>query len=221
MAGLQPGLARVTFLSQYENLQAVSNTFHIYDAALGHEPSLADCTQLGTDLLAWFSTTYRALLKTTSTWLSITVSQVPTAIAGTIPLAAATVVNLAGTGGALGANHGPDSITGIMQFKTPATSRRFRGHIFLPGPRDPAQAQTNLWDPAGTYTTACTALAAKFAAGNLGSVTWTGTTLPSYVMAIYSKAADKAGSSSVVAQCTGTHFDTRVHWLRSRERGAT
>lgn len=217
---LIPDLAKVTFLSNYENNQAVSNTFHIVNPGLGHEPSLPDLVQLGADLQSWFTTTYRAMLKTTSTWQSITVSQVPDAIGGTTPLAAATIVNLAGTGGALGANHGPDSITGVLQFKTPATSRRFRGHIFLPGPRDPAQAQTNLWDPAGSYTTASAALGAKFLAGCAPTATWTGTALASYFLCIYSKAADLAGVT-FIAECTNVHFDTKVHWLRSRERGVT
>lgn len=213
------GLARVNFSSTLASGQQVSNTFYVGKASLGSPPDLTTLTNLGTDLATWFSTTYRAILDTSAKFDTITVAQVSDPTAPAIGLEVQDAVALAGTRTPAG-SVGPQSLCGVIQLKTPNASRRFRGHLFAPPSMNGGDVgsgdKINL---ASGYGLQLSNLAAKFAAGAGTSPTWTGTTLSTWTLSIYSKRAASLGLASV-AICSTAVADGRWHWLRSRERGA-
>ena len=213
------GLAKVTFSSTLASNQQVSNTFYVGKASLGSPPDLTTLGNLASDLQTWFSTTYRAILDTSAKWDSITVYQVPDPTAPAVPLEYQLAVALAGTRTPAG-SIGPGSLCGVIQLKTPNASRRFRGHLFAPPSLNGGDVgsgdKINL---ASGYGLQLSNLAAKFAAGAGTSPTWTGTTLASWTLSIYSKRAASLGLASV-AICNTAVADGRWHWLRSRERGS-
>lgn len=215
---LYNGLARVNFLSQLASGQSVSNTFYVSNAAAGTPPDVTELAGLAADLNTWFTSTYKTTLMTVDTFQKITCYQVTDPTAPVLIEEASVFPNIAGTlTGASRTN--PDSVTGVLSFKTPNASRRYRGHIFLSGPNantdlngDKIATGSSWWTNAGN-------LAAKFAAGEMPTPTWTGTHLSHYALVIFSKAAALAAAPSV-ANVSACIVDPYVHWLRSRERGS-
>jgi hypothetical protein len=216
---LENGMVRVNFLSTLHSGQAVSNTFYLHDDGAGSPPAFDDMVTLANDLDAWFEAFYCALLQEDDLFKSITVYQVADPTAPEPVLEATNHVNSPGTNGA-GPRGTPDSIAALLSFKTPNASRRYRGHIFLPGTPDPSDLNGYVYVPTGGWKDARQALALSFAAGIITDITWTGDKLPDYNLVIFSKTAALAGGSPV-ANVSAVVRDDRVHWLRSRERGAS
>jgi hypothetical protein len=216
---LENGLVRVNFLSRLNSGQAVSNTFYMHDDGAGSPPAFDDMVTLGSDLNDWFGAAYLDMLQEDDLFQSITVYQVADPTAPEAVLEATFHANDAGTSGA-GPRGTPDSIAGVISFKTPNASRRYRGHIFIPGPDDPTQLNGDVYVPGGDYLERASILKGNFAAGIIGAITWTGDKLPDYNLVIFSKTAALAAAPAV-ANVSACVSDNRVHWLRSRERGAS
>jgi hypothetical protein len=212
------GLIKATFLSQLASGQSVSNSFHLAQPAGGSPPDVAELTGVATDLQTYFSTTYRNILMNVDTWQKITCYQVSDPLAPIVIEEASVFPNLAGTGSA-GSRSTPDSVAGVMSFKTPNASRRYRGHLILPGPWVNTALLNDKIDQTNNWWTNAIALVAKFATGLAPTPTWTGTHLSHYELAIYSNAAALASAPSVSA-VSAVVLDPYVHWLRSRERGS-
>lgn len=214
------GLAGVTFLSTAPNGQGISNTFHVSNPGAGSPPDLTELTALGTDLVTWFGTAYRATLGTTSTLVNVTTRQVSDPTTPSVILEAVTVVNGAGSRSVGAGSSVPYSLCGVLSLHTPNASRRSRGHMFLPPCQVSGPLAGNLLNTGDAYYTNAVALAAKFAAGCGVSPTWTGSHLSNYGLVIYSKTAAKVGAPSV-SLCSAATINPSVRWLRSRERGTT
>jgi hypothetical protein len=216
---LENGMVRVNFLSKLVSGQAISNTFYLHDDGAGAPPAFDDMVTLGEDIGDWFGDAYKGLLQEDDTFQSITVYQVADPTAPEPVLEATNHVNLAGTLGP-GPRGTPDSISGLISFKTPNASRRYRGHLFIPGTPDPTDLNGDIFVPTGDYADARTALQGNFQAGIITAITWTGDKLPDYNLVIFSKTAALAAAAST-ANVSAVINDNRVHWLRSRERGAS
>lgn len=217
-AGIVNGVASCTFLSTLAGGQAVSNTFHITNEG-SSPPDLATLNQLATDLAAWFTVTYKAMMTSGDTFNTITVRQVPDPAAPAPYEQAQVTVNVVGTHSGTG-SISPDSACGVLKLKTAFASRNSRGHLFLPPNKIASEFNGDLYNAGSAYMTNGAALAAKFAAGASLSPTWTGTDLPSWFLCIYSKALQLRSEPSVFV-CNAAVMDTKVHWLRSRERGSS
>lgn len=215
---LYNGVVKVTFLSQLASGQSVSNSFHLSDSGAGSPPDVAELTGLATDLQTYFDTTYRNVLMNADLFQKITCYQVTDPLAPVIIEEASVFPNQAGTGSA-GSRSTPDSVAGVMSFKTPNASRRYRGHIILPGPWVNTALLNDKIDQTNNWWTNALALVAKFATGIAPSPTWTGSHLSNYELVIFSKAAALASAASV-ANVSAVVLDPYVHWLRSRERGS-
>lgn len=214
------GLARVNILSTLRSGQAISNTFHIAKPGASAPPDFTDLGVLATDIAAWFETTYRAVLTSGDTMQKVTCYQVTDPTAIVLEEESSVTIAAVGTGDS-NPRTTPDSISAIMSIHTPNASRRFRGHLFLPGQWYAGGLDGDKWLVASdTWRTNALALVAKFSDGLLPSVSWTGTDLPDWNLAIYSKAAALASVASV-ANANACVLDEKVHWLRSRERGAS
>lgn len=219
MAGLHNGLARISILSFDISGQAVSNSFYVVDPGAGSPPNDGELAGLLTDLSAWFDTTYLALLWTGSTLDSWSAKQVVAPGGSDVPIEHVLSINAAGTAGSAGSTLLPEPICPVVSLKTGFASRRARGHMFLPpalksGSTDRQTFQT------GTWWTAVQAYTAKLAAGCGSSPSWTGTHLSNYNLCVYSKTADAAAETAIFA-CTTAVTGTKVHYLRSRAKGAT
>lgn len=213
------GLAQLQIQSTLSDGQAVNNTVHLANTGLGAPPDVTKLTDLATQWWTYFSATYLALSPTTMTVQQILTKQVIDPASGGIPLEAAHPVGTAGTRGT-GARQGPNSLCGVIAFKTPNASRRFRGHNFAPPIVDVASLSGNQLDPAGAYKTALDAYIVKLQTGCLPAVTWTGAELSSWHLCIYSHAAAVLSEPSVAATALVVRRD-KVSFLRSRERGGS
>lgn len=217
---LYNGLARVNFLSTLGSGQAVSNTFYIAKPGADTPPDFDTLGALATDLKAWFQTSYLACLVAQDTFKQITCYQVTDPTDPEIVEESTVTVAAVGTGNA-GPRTTPDSISAIMSLRTPNASRRFRGHLFLPGGWYSGDLNGDVWTiSSDTWRTNALALVGKFSDGLLPTVSWTGDDLPDWNLAVFSKAAAIAGVANV-ANVNACVFDEKVHWLRSRERGAS
>lgn len=209
-----PDIASVTFLSKLSTGQVCSNTFHIAKT-LGAAPDLATLTALSSDLQTYFDTTYRLMLTTSDTWLSVAVRQVPDPRSPGGQLEYVRTVNLAGTYAFT--RNMPESACGVLSIKTPVATRRARGHMFAPSMIDRGNIANRLI--AGSDATHLTALAARFANGTSTSgPAWTGTTLSSWILGVYSK-TDALAANPYFYGANAVTCDLTSHWLRSRERG--
>lgn len=216
---LLTNLAEVQFLTTMTSGQAVSNTFHISKGAGGSVPTLADLTNLAADIVTYFQTTYQATIATTDTFQSVTVRQVTTDPATDPAAQAQQTVAHVGTH-TLSGSAAPESACAVLRIKTPLASRRSRGHLFLPPGKVAADMAGDVWSAGSTYITNCNNLAAKFATGCLPTPTWTGSTLSAWTLCVYSKTAALA-AQPYVTLANAAVVDPKVHWLRSRERGAS
>lgn len=210
------GLARVTFLSKYGNGQAISNTFHIFNATAGAPPDLAELTQLGTDLHTYFATAYEAVLTADDTFVQITVGQVTDPTSPVVELEAVNTVNHVGS--LSSGRTTPRSAAVLFSLRSPVASRRSRGHLFLPGIPSSSSLNGDNWS--SSLLTNWNSLQALFNNGVAPTPTWTGAALADYYLAIYSKTGALLGEPSVNG-VSAVVVSPVVRWLRSRERGAS
>lgn len=214
------GAVSCNFVGHVASGQAFSNTFHLWDGTTsGDPPDLPALTTLASDLHTYFSTTYLAMLFTTSTWDSIKCSQISADPKTDPPLEAFLAVNAAGTR-VTGSGTLPDSMCGVMSIKSPIASRRYRGHLMLPPAFNPADVNGDNFAVSQPYYVAMLALAAKFETGVLPTPTWTGTELAHYTLSLFSRTALTAAEPAM-AFATAVVTQPKIHWLRSRERGTS
>lgn len=212
-------MCRATFLGTLANGQRTSNTIAIVNPGAGTAPTYADLQELGTELLTQFATTYKAIGTTTWTWDSILTKNV--VVPGTTDTyqEAATTVAAPGTRSDT-TTWIPDSVCGVLSLKTANASRRFRGHLFMQPARTQSSVGGNLLATGDGYHTALTNFATELAKGCIGGVGWTGGTLASFKLHVFSRAAAIAGAP-YVAECTAVTVRPDARWLRSREHGGS
>lgn len=206
-------------LSTLPDGQRVSNTVHIVNGGSGIPPDFAELSLLATQWATEFSTVYKALLKSDSTFDSVIARSVVQP--GTVDVyqeASATVAQagtLTGTGDAM-----PMSLCNVVGLQTPNASRRYRGHLMLPPVRDSANCNGNLLKASCTYRTNRDAFITELRKGEVGGAGYTGSSLSHYELCVFSKAGSLAGTGefSLVSGVVGRE---RLSWLRSRERGTT
>jgi hypothetical protein len=213
------GLAQLQIQSHMDDGQAVLNTLAICDPSSGSPPDVPTLLGLATEFWTWIASTYTALAPTTMTIDQVLARQVDDPASPGLILEAAHPVGVVGTRGT-GARQGPTSLCGVASIKTPTASRRFRGHNFLPPIIDVASLSGNNLDGSAAYATAATAYIAKLQAGCVTTLTWTGTHLSAWSLAIYSLKSDQLAGPPY-AQATLVTLKSKVAFLRSRERGGS
>lgn len=214
------GLAAINIITKDYRGQATSNTFHIVKPGESDPPSLAELTQLVTDLISWFQSSYLALIWGGGFFYSVSASQVQSTASPDPRIEYISVPNAAGTGGSAGSLVMPNEVCPVLSIHTSIASRRSRGHLFFPSTSKAGLSDNDTYTASGTYWTAVQALAAKFAAGATTSPTWTGTDLPAFSLCVFSRTAEKASESDIFI-ASGAVVSTKVHFLRSRSRGTT
>lgn len=214
------GLASVTMLSTLPSGQGCANTVHIAQETAGTPPSPAVLAQLAADWLAYFETTYRAILTTDSTFDSIKVAQVPDpTIAHDAYADFLLPVAVAGTR-TPGTEKAPEQACMCVSLKTNSGQRSYRGHLLLPSCISVGDLDGQDYDQTQPYYVAGAAFATKLQTGVGPAPTWTGTDLPNYSLSIYSRTLQTRAMPSVTGVVTVVPR-TAVHWLRSRARGTT
>lgn len=216
---LENQLAVVTFLSFTQFGQAVSNTFHITKGPGGSPPDLATLQGLADDLNAVFSDDYRSVLDEDSIFQQITVKQVADPTDPEPVAAALHTSGLAGTREITG-ELSPQSLCAVIRFRTAIASKRFRGHLFAPPCFQATDQNGDKFNVSTNYIGHLNNLASTFEAGSAGGDGWTGDTLSDWELCIFSKAAALESQPSV-SPVTAVTVPLDVHWLRSRERGAS
>lgn len=214
------GLAAVTLLSQNPSGQQCANTFHISKAGASSPPSTSDLATLADDLNTFLTTTYRAVIASEGTFVSIKVAQVPDPTIHDDPYADYLLpLNLAGT---RTVTHYllPQQACICLSLKTNSGQRSYRGHQLLPSCLSSDDANGQSFNTSDAYYEAAVAYAAKLIDGCGASPSWTGSLLPDYSLSIYSKTLQSAGHPSVTG-CITVVTNSLVHWLRSRNRGTT
>lgn len=209
-----PDIARCTFLSKLSTGQVCSNTFHIAKT-IGSAPDLTTLTNLANDLATYFDASYRLMLGTVDTFVSVTVKQERNPLSPGGELQYVKTLNLAGTYAFT--RNCPEALCGVISIKTPVATRRARGHFFAPPGLDRGNMVNRLWG--GNDGAHLTALAARFANGTSTSgPAWTGATLSSWILGVYSK-SDASAANPYFYGANAVTSDLTVHWLRSRIRG--
>jgi hypothetical protein len=214
------GLASVTLLSTLDTGQQCANTFHIANGSLGAAPDPATLANLASDLNSYIGTEYKAVLRTVDKLDAIKVAQVPDPTIPGDPYADYLLpLNAAGTRTAVDGLMPREACLCISE-KTNSGQRSYRGHMLLPPAGDVAAANGESWKTSQAYYLACAAFAAKLDDGAGTSPTWTGSTLHSWNLAIYSKTLQARALPSVTG-VIALVANARIHWLRSRARGTT
>lgn len=212
-------LVRVQFKGHLVDNQVAVNTFYI--TKVGHGvPSLADLTALSTDLATYFTTTYKALYRTDGMFDTVTCYQVSDPSLPVPVLEVQATVNAAGTRSTAGTG-GPDQLCAVLSLKTQLVGRRYRGHQFLPPSTIQADVTGAGFTVAGAYWVAVLAYAAKLQTGCLPTPTWTGSTLSSWTLCVFSTMAAKTLTPPYASGVFSVVATNRSHWLRSRYRGTT
>jgi hypothetical protein len=216
---LANGLASVQFLSHQSNLQVNSNTLHIFNPSAGAPPDVTELTTLATQIVAQFSTTYRALLVTSGTWDQVVLKSV--ALPGTtdIPGEAAAATNLAGTRTVTGTAV-PQALCGVISLRVPAATRRFRGHLFAPPAFNAGALSGNILNTSDPYWTNLSAFALELAKGTPTGAGWTGSSLSHYQLVVYSK-TQAAAALPYTGLVQAVVARPQASFLRSRQRGGT
>lgn len=217
------GLALAKFISVDSTGQQAVNTFHIVDETQSSPPDLSHLQGLANDLWSDFHTPYQALLTPGQTLTTCQVSQVrdPTVAPPEPLLEAQAVGNIVGIRTVTG-NPSPRPVCALLQFRTPVTSRSFRGHMFLPPALSQASYNGDLFAGGSeAYWQAALTLQALFTNGTAtGGTRWGGTTLANYFLCVYSRKIELTHGTSVALVTTVT-LSNKVRWLRSRARGTT
>lgn len=214
------GLAKVQIHSQLASGQACLNTLYLSRVGSGSPPSLTDLTNLITDLDTWLGTQYRAVLTTADTLVEYRAYQVADPTNPSPPLETVLPKNVVGTR-TVSSDPSPQSLCTIISLKTPNASRRFRGHMFLPPAKDASALLNDGYKGSQAYWVAVSALNVKYQAGCGVSPTWTGSTLSSWTLSVYSNTAALQSAPSVAICSTTAINSARANWLRSRERGTS
>jgi len=216
-----PGLAQFQLLSVLDSGQHVVNTFHVVKPAQSTPPDLGQLGALAFEFNQWIGQTYLNLCSNRSTFTSITTQQVrdPKVIPTDVVLEYEFSIGARGTRPDGSGTVSAQEICGLIQYKTPNASRRFRGHNFLPPCLDDKAYSSESLLPASTYGVATTAWVAKLAAGVIDAQTrWTGGELSGWSLCCYSRAA-AVQDLPYVANVSKVLASTRLRWLRSRARG--
>jgi hypothetical protein len=198
--------------------QAIRNTFHVRQ-----NPTAGAMT---TDLLDGKVAAIAASAIKSSYVNMLTVNQVLDAIVGTQVVAANlndppdqhsrsfTSVGPRGTDLAL-----PLTMCALMTERSELSGRRYRGRMFLPPASDGAAILTTKWKAAQAYFINCLAFQTELlklcqtaGAGHLGGA------LNDNDVVTFSRAAEAAGAQTW-SRVQSLPILSKVHWLRSRERG--
>jgi hypothetical protein len=212
-------LMSVTFLATGDDDQAIRNTFHVHNATddISDQATLAGTA---VDVYDYFKTTYRAMLTDGMTFEGVSVSQVVNPADPGEYLTQQHLEPVAGTRTG-GSTTCPQEICAVLSEATPVSSRRFRGHMFLPPARLIAALSGSGFATGNAYWTAVSNFRSTFEDGMTGTATWTGTYLSHAELVCYSQRAATVGSDIVWVGIGSVSVRNRAHWLRSRGRGTT
>lgn len=110
---------------------------------------------------------------------------------------------------------GPAELCPTVTLQTGYGSRRRRGRMFLPGPRDGAVLTGEVFNQSSSYWTAVAAINTALRTYINGAAGHPGGALADYGLAVYSEVGqlqDPPGTTQVLT----TRLNTKSHWLRSR-----
>jgi len=219
---LLPGIVQIVQQGHMASGQSVINSFYIQRGSLSSVPDLPTMQTLVDDLETYLGPQYRAVGTTSYThdaWLARNVDGLPPK---TAPGEVSHPVNLPGTRAVTGGN-APESLCGVLSFKTVFASRRARGHNFMHPIINTAELAGNNLDTTKAYYTAMGTYAARLDDGcSNPTPTWTGAELHNWSLVIFSRTtlAASAGAQSAYAMRSIVP-KAHVSFLRSRERGGS